>query len=418
MSSVLLDRDAREEVFAHAVAISPDGMRFAASSPLGGASGLIPAPGEVGILWDTTDGRCLGKLHGVSDPKRIGALTFSPDGTRIAAVGEFIEVWDVETFRVELAIQGNLPDLRGALMNACAWSPDGTKLVAGGRQNAVVKVWDMTFTTDEIENPHHWATIRHCRFFPVGRRVVSGSDDGSVHVWDFERNLRLATLEHEWQISALAISPDGGTIASASQFNNWEYDYGDRNVTLWDAATYVELDRVCEVLTVAGCEFSPDGRYLLAVSSEKAFVDRPAVLGLCNLRSRRTQRMEGGYRGSFSPDGKRIVTTAKGNGLALWVHSGWLRALGFMRRLSLEAADWPCAFSPDSRILVSGCHAINSWETQTQRLEFAKLVELIEGRSAEGPAQPPTGPGVFALRLWDASTGVEHSYRCRATAFL
>ncbi|GBE86789.1 hypothetical protein SCP_1000310 [Sparassis crispa] len=61
---------------------------------------------------------------------------------------------------------------------------------------------------------------------PSETLVVSGSDDGSLMLWDVESGRELDTItEHTNSICALAVSPDGHTLLSAAR---------DGLVLVWD----------------------------------------------------------------------------------------------------------------------------------------------------------------------------------------
>ncbi len=60
-----------------------------------------------------------------------------------------------------------------------------------------------------------------------GRRIVSGSFDRTVRVWDANSGQELAVLcGHEGGVWSVLFSPDGGRIASRSN---------DSTVRIWDA---------------------------------------------------------------------------------------------------------------------------------------------------------------------------------------
>ena len=54
-------------------------------------------------------------------------------------------------------------------------------------------------------------------FSPDGARIVSGSDDSTVRVWDAASGAELLVLRgHEGSVKAAAFSPDGARIVSGS----------------------------------------------------------------------------------------------------------------------------------------------------------------------------------------------------------
>ena len=76
-----------------------------------------------------------------------------------------------------------------------------------------------------LEGHQNW--VRACTFAPDGRRLVSGSYDRTLRLWDVDSGECLRVLEgHEGWVKACAFAPDGRRIVSGS---------GDRTLRLWDA---------------------------------------------------------------------------------------------------------------------------------------------------------------------------------------
>ncbi len=68
-------------------------------------------------------------------------------------------------------------------IRAVAFSPDGTRLVSGSR-NWAIKLWDVCSGEEVATLRGHEGVIRSVAFSPDGTRVVSGSDDGTIKLWD------------------------------------------------------------------------------------------------------------------------------------------------------------------------------------------------------------------------------------------
>ncbi|KIO00194.1 hypothetical protein M404DRAFT_771830, partial [Pisolithus tinctorius Marx 270] len=96
------------------------------------------------------------------------------------------------------------------------------------------------------------------------KRIVSGSDDRTVRVWDVERGVQIGSplQGHNLAVYSVSVSPDGKWIASGSR---------DKGVRVWDAERGVQLGSPLEhhksaVFSVA---FSPDGKRVVSGSGDE-----------------------------------------------------------------------------------------------------------------------------------------------------
>ena len=64
-----------------------------------------------------------------------------------------------------------------------AFSPDGRRIVSGS-DDKTVKVWDAATGQETLTLKGHTGEVHSVAFSPDGRRIVSGSYDGTVKVWD------------------------------------------------------------------------------------------------------------------------------------------------------------------------------------------------------------------------------------------
>ena len=107
----------------------------------------------------------------------INTVAFSADGKTFASAGTHKEIhlWSV----AEHKLVGTLD--AGGWINALDFSPDGRFLAAAVSSKAKVRVWDMK-TQEELTSLD--ASASSLVFSRDGKKVVVGSEDGTIRFWD------------------------------------------------------------------------------------------------------------------------------------------------------------------------------------------------------------------------------------------
>ncbi|MCL1463516.1 WD40 repeat domain-containing protein, partial [Argonema galeatum] len=84
----------------------------------------------------------------------------------------------------------------------------------------------METARESIPFQGHKSFVFSVAFSPDGQRIVSGSDDNTVRLWDLQGNpIGSPFMGHEDFVTSVAFSPDGEMIVSGS---------GDKTLRLWN----------------------------------------------------------------------------------------------------------------------------------------------------------------------------------------
>ena len=111
-----------------------------------------------------------------------------------------------------------------AEVDSVAFSPDGSRIVSGS-WDKTIRLWDLQ--SNAIGQPFqgHEDRVNSVAFSPDGTRIVSGSHDKTIRLWDLQGNpIGQPFQGHESDVNSVAFSPDGTRIVSGS---------GDKTIRLW-----------------------------------------------------------------------------------------------------------------------------------------------------------------------------------------
>jgi WD40 repeat protein len=119
--------------------------------------------------------------------------------------------------RQVLSVGGPLEGHTGGV-NSVAYSPDGQRIISGSDDNTI-RIWDAV-TGVAVGKPlmGHTKRVWSVAYSPDGRRIISGSDDMTIRIWDAMTGTGVGNPPegHTMNSKSIAHSPDGHHIVSAS----------------------------------------------------------------------------------------------------------------------------------------------------------------------------------------------------------
>ena len=279
----------------------------------------------------------------------------------------------------------------GGPVRAVAVSADGAEALSGSFDTSAIR-WSLQRNVAEQVMRFHDAAVNAVAWLP-DRRLVTAGADGKIAIWTEGKAAPDRTLDgHAAPVAGLAVSPDGGMLASAS----W-----DRTVRLWPLAGGAARVLEGHTQNVNGVAFTADGRAVVSAGYDATLRIWPRAGGapnIVNLPSPLNAVVA-------APDGE-IVTAGADGKLYIVAPGGELRA-------TIAAAQTPVialALSPDGkRIAAAGIRGSVAIIDRATRRVTHTLV---------GPGLPVwsvaffpdsrtllTGGADRMLRRWNAETG-------------
>ncbi|MBI2945737.1 MAG: HEAT repeat domain-containing protein [Candidatus Wallbacteria bacterium] len=292
-------------------------------------------------------------------------------------------------------------------VTALAVTADG-RVISGSEDGSLV-VWDLETGRQRAILTGHEKFVTTV-VVTAGGQVVSASGDRTVRIWNLETGRELATLRgHEDAVTSLLLTGDGRVVSGSA----------DRTVWVWD------LETGCELATLVG---HTDAVTALARTAPGHIVSGSAdnTLKLWDAkRGRELATLEGHtapVTALVPTQDSRLVSASADHTLIVW-DLGTDNPIG-----KLSGHKGPVtavALTQDGRVVsASADRSLKVWELKTAR-ELASL----EGHRAEVLALALTGDGQAisasadrTLKVWELSTGRElaslegHARRVTAVA--
>lgn len=384
----------------------------------------------------------------------VSSACFSPDGTLVltGSWDQTARLWDRNGASTLVVLSG----LSGhqAAVNKVSFHTDGLSFFTGGDDNQI-KRWDKngallqtykghqsTIQTFHCSHPGNYlvssagyisfiwplngsllqttkidsASIRAIAVTPDGKTIASGLNTGEIAVWDDQGNLLKRYKAHGQPTTSIACSPLGDRFISGSEEDFakiWDFNGnllselknpgGDINAVAWSSQN--------NFLATAGW-----GGEVLLWDTQGGFIkslDASSTKG-------RDNRV---YGLAFSPDGKLITAATRYGEVYMWnIETEEKTVL----KGHLEAIVFSVAFSPDGKLIASGSvdRTVRLWNTKGE--EILKLEGHLQ--TVHSLAFSPDGQWLLSggldnlVKLWrldgaEAFSFYNHAGRVNTVAF-
>ncbi|MGV9642905.1 nSTAND1 domain-containing NTPase [Streptomyces sp. NPDC003514] len=255
----------------------------------------------------------------------------------------------------------------------------------------------------------HGEDVNAVAWSPDGARLATASDDGTIRVWNGERPADPVVLAPDGggsRVQSLAWSPDGRHLAGGSR---------DGTATVWDVGTGAEAG----VLTghgdaVEGVAWAPDGEWLATASSDRTVRIWDAVNLVESTRFTGHERPV--WDVAWSPDGRRVASASDDGTVRVWSMAGGREVAAVAgHRAGVSAVAWSpdgqllASVSEDRHVVVSAVADVDADAVTAGAGASRKRLDCGEKLScvawSPDSRRLAVGDDVRTARVWDLDTG-------------
>ena len=345
-------------------------------------------------IYNALTGKCKRILTGHSE--EVTFASFSPDGKYVISTSrdKKIRIWNSTSGKCIHIYDGHADDVTSASFVL------DKPIIVSASFDWCVRIWELADKQYLNIFQGHDDSVTYASFSPDGKRVVSTSCDKTIRVWDVLTSKCVLTIRGHKEIVNFAIfSPNGLRLISGSR---------DNTVCIWDAYTGACI-RVIKYKfdwpQIA--EYSSDHKRLMITSLSSIQVWDS------NLKKRlqsipKTDEFDMFNSASFSPDGKKIVTTMLDKPIQIWDTC----TVTLIRSLSGHKDNVRYAsFSPDGRQIASASDdkTARVWDVST-----GKCIAILEGHTSPIDFLSFSANGKYivsasedsTIRIWNTLNGV------------
>uniref|UniRef100_A0A5K3FLG7 U5 small nuclear ribonucleoprotein 40 kDa protein n=1 Tax=Mesocestoides corti TaxID=53468 RepID=A0A5K3FLG7_MESCO len=217
------------------------------------------------FLWETY-GECENIAVMSGHGGAILDLALSSDGELLysASSDKTLAIWDLTTCQRVKKIRGHQN-----IVNSIDIARRGPQMIASGSDDGTVRLWDRRQKT-EVQNFQNTYQVLSVAFSDTAEMIFSGGIDNIIKGWDLRKlDVAMRLTGHTDTVTGLALSPDGNFLLSNAM---------DNTLRIWDVKPYAPTERCTKLLqghvhtfekNLLRCAWSPDGRYVTCGSGDR-----------------------------------------------------------------------------------------------------------------------------------------------------
>ncbi|NWR38897.1 SNR40 protein, partial [Tachuris rubrigastra] len=181
-----------------------------------------------------------------------------------ASTDKTVAVWDSETGERVKRLKGHT-----SFVNSCYPARRGPQLVCTGSDDGTVKLWDIRkkAAVQTFQNTYQVLAVT---FNDTSDQIISGGIDNDIKVWDLRQNKLTYTMRgHADSVTGLSLSSEGSYLLSNAM---------DNTVRIWDVRPFAPKERCVKIFqgnvhnfekNLLRCSWSPDGSKIAGGSADR-----------------------------------------------------------------------------------------------------------------------------------------------------
>jgi pre-mRNA-processing factor 19 len=186
----------------------------------------------------------------------IPGLTLHPSGNFLVT-GSQDKTWKFYDLEAAQSILSN--ETNSAITCSC-FHPDGI-LLGFGDENNVISIWNVLTNKIVAQYEGHTQSVTSLSFSENGYHLASGSNDGTVKLWDLKNSRNFKTFEIGSNVNCVKFDESGNYLSAGSSAGS---------VHVYQNKVWEEISKQTEhKKSVTGVGFGKDAQFMASVSLDR-----------------------------------------------------------------------------------------------------------------------------------------------------